>query len=361
MVVIFLLVTQILALIYAQAATSSPALNDGLPESGYFVGTTNNGMKIPFKISSRNSGYVNCSVIRIMNSEKIKEVFTRTKEVVNSRNVWANDDGYVLFYLPPSSDAEFGTWLIGNEAGVDAGVAYWKPSFSTLTPLHRDASWYWTVGKVWTLKADTSVECIEGDTQGNFFSSAAISRESRRTGSELVTTVLEKTKDGSTELSYSYFDTATNNWVELDSVSYRLPKGTPFTLTSEKTIDTAGSIQPEGSNTDKEVSTCHAVVVNEEFLYDYYRLMIRCLDTDTEYFLNFGDEGLYADSGKVTAALLSVKEKSEVSKRLSVDISSVSTGDFVWMWFVKRSSIESKTDDLLVKCIGSVANRRVFQ
>jgi hypothetical protein len=295
-----------------------------------------------------------------MNSGNIKEIFTQTDLLVNSRHVWESDEGFYLFYLNPAGDGDgkFGTWLIGQEPGVDSGFAYWKPSFSTLTPIHREAKWYWTVDKLWTLKADTSVECVEGGVEGLFFTTSAIINGG---GSEISTTVLQQIVIGSSKLSYSYFENVKNAWVPLDSVINIIPKGFPFSLITEEIVDVSGSIQTEGSTTARKKLTCNAVVVNDEYLYEYYRLMIRCLDTNTEHFLNFGERGLFVEGETISAKALSGTEKSHALKSISSDFKAVATGDFVWIWYSKRLSNESSVEDLLVKCIGSVGNRRVFQ
>ena len=295
-----------------------------------------------------------------MNSGHIKEIFSQTDQLVNSRHVWASEEGYYLFYLAPSGDGDgkYGTWLIGQESGIDSGFAYWKPSFSTLTPIHREAEWYWTVDKVWTQKADTSVECVEGGIEGQFFAASAIIIGN---DSEISTTVIQQIAMEGNKLSYSYFESVTNAWMPLGSVTNIIPKGFPFSLMTEEIIDVSGSIQAEGSTAARKKSTCNAVVVNDEYLYEYYRLMIRCLDTNTEYFLNFGKRGLFVEGETVSAKALSGTEKSHAFKSMSTDFEAVATGDFVWIWYTKYSSDASNVEDLLVKCIGSVGNRRVFQ
>ena len=53
----------------------------------------------------------------------------------NFRPVWSNGVEYLYHLETDDSSATFGTWLIGTTVGVDGGVAYFKPSSFSYTPL----------------------------------------------------------------------------------------------------------------------------------------------------------------------------------------------------------------------------------
>ena len=117
-----------------------------LPASGFALGERSQSgasSSVAIKIHSSSWGVVDCMILRVMNSAgNNHEVFSRQEEKVNARSVWMNEDRLYISYLESSdSSAPYGTWIIGERAGFDSGIAYWKPTEATLSPMGRQSDW----------------------------------------------------------------------------------------------------------------------------------------------------------------------------------------------------------------------------
>jgi len=108
-------------------------------------------------------------------------------EEFNGRQAWSNGRD-VLSYVYGSPDNEgeqHGTWIVGDQGGVDSGFAYVKPKLPTLTPLDAHTtqgltvsplskdpavyhtSWFWLRGKDWIEASNVTLVCLDdGSSQG---------------------------------------------------------------------------------------------------------------------------------------------------------------------------------------------------
>ena len=330
-----------------------------LISSGFIVEKTEHRAPRAVKIHSTHWSTVDCNVIRVMNSMNIEEIFTKYDDNLGLlRSVWKNQDNYYLSYLKQDGINQYGTWIMGEQPNVDNGIAYWKPDRPTLTPICRDdGEWFWTVEGMWTHKEDTVVECIDTPLM-SYFSIATILNDGMRSTMD---TVLISSYDQPiivdnehyTSMTvpegkeYIYFDSHVKLWKNIDSVSSHVPMGKPKLL---KVTRKSTTFQ------------CNAVMINDEFLYDYYRLMLRCLESDEEYLIHYNGEGVWADDFDVELLPIPTQAaEKNINGALVQGFVNTVPGDFVWLWYDTVSTFMNKTEDLLLKCIGSNGDIRVFQ
>lgn len=91
-----------------------------------------------------------------------------TDKHYNDRSAWTNGADY-LFFINPTSDTPYGTWLVSAEPGEDNGYAYLKPSHETLVPVGADTEWYWLERRGWSFSPEIKLQCIDTVTLGTHF------------------------------------------------------------------------------------------------------------------------------------------------------------------------------------------------
>jgi hypothetical protein len=74
-----------------------------------------------------------------------------------------------LLIIVSFNKGDFGTWIIGDQPGQDSGFVYFKPTYTTLTPLNlnidddKDNQWHWLTNGKWTPYADVRAVCIDAN------------------------------------------------------------------------------------------------------------------------------------------------------------------------------------------------------
>mmetsp|Transcript_30298 Transcript_30298/g.28939 ORF Transcript_30298/g.28939 Transcript_30298/m.28939 type:complete len:679 (-) Transcript_30298:8-2044(-) len=83
-----------------------------------------------------------------------------TDRLYNDRSAWTNGGAY-LFFVNPTSDAPYGTWMVSSIPGEDSGYAYLKPSHESLIPIDDEAEWYWLESTGWLSNPEIKLQCLD--------------------------------------------------------------------------------------------------------------------------------------------------------------------------------------------------------
>ena len=90
----------------------------------------------------------------------------------NGRPAWSNGGDTFLSYVPPPEDDDSspGSWLVGNEPGVDSGFAYLKPKQDVFVPIGIEVNggeqWHWLERSGWEKADDVRLVCKDEVSMG---------------------------------------------------------------------------------------------------------------------------------------------------------------------------------------------------
>lgn len=91
-----------------------------------------------------------------------------TDRLYNDRSAWTNGADYI-FFINPTSDTPYGTWLVSTVPGEDNGYAYLKPSHESIVPIGADAEWYWLESNGWSSSPEIKLQCLDTTALGTHF------------------------------------------------------------------------------------------------------------------------------------------------------------------------------------------------
>ena len=83
----------------------------------------------------------------------------------NGRPAWSNGGDTFLSYVSPPDDDDSspGSWLVGNEPGVDSGFAYLKPKYDVFVPVGIEVKgvekWHWLEHSGWEKAENVRLVC----------------------------------------------------------------------------------------------------------------------------------------------------------------------------------------------------------
>ena len=219
------------------------------------------------------------------------------------------------------------------------------------------------------LRDDTVVECIDTPVYAHFFPISVLDTSSSSMMDTILVTSNKRIFDTiserrgvvdvyvdhslSDEIVSVYYDRRRSRWEALESVSYVLPFGHPSFFRRHKK-----------QSGEQNLFECTSVLINDEFLYEYWRLMMRCLDTGREFLVNFGERGVWSDDddGGVDLRILNREEKNEYARHLNANLEeNTKQGEFVWSFLEVKTGHAVRTEELLLKCVGVSSSKRVFQ
>lgn len=317
-----------LAAASADVCLSRPAI---LPYGGFLLGTFSvdgQPTQRAFKIGAQTRIQLSCDTVEFANAPEFlgNESFARVG--VANRKPYYDNGKYFLSFVTQHKTRPHGTWIVGNSPGVDSGIGYLKAPFAHEVPVFDNSiaeSWQWiNSDKKWEPHVDTSTRCLEA-------SAHSVVYDAEYLRNEVVVRVKLRELAGSVEL----LSPESSAWVALavaeDSV---VPLGVP--------VHTSGDAESSAS--------AECTLVNSEFLYSHWRLMLHCHSNVAERFLEYGDSGVGGGSlraggtGPVAASTLAACEE----------------GAFVWLWFVPAQGMVRQTQNVLLQCERSADGVAVY-
>ena len=292
-------------------------------------------------------------------------------------NVWiSNDPSKVLYlYYIDASTAKntYGTWLIGDEIGVDKGIAYNKPSQIKLVPTFNhlmdsnsnSEPWYMLENGEWKVQEDLQVFCTNNPVGDYFYSVKVLNAEEEKLmDSIIIQRQGEKSISSSPSIScdddeyndgtqFYLYNSKEDTWDLIESLEYIMELGQSYLLSSNSKVN----------------DSCVGILINTEFLFRGYRLMFRCNNVDEErygYLLSSGflEESALAlfthdDTGASIPKPLSIDLATKERSFTSSTLSNAKNGDYIWLWYRPNANEGSK--ELILKCISSSDKSSVFE
>lgn len=249
-------------------------------------------------------------------------------ELYNDRLAWTNGKDFLSYV----ETGDYGTWIVGNDPGVDSGFVYIKPKHISLTPIdleHGDISWHWLTKKQWDSMDEVRLVCNDAIVKDSFYEVEYWdfgSQEPLRS---------HLTYDSQANIAQLY-DKEHRQWIDLSNVILLCSLGKPVVVTDEA----------EGKSTI-------AILVNEEHSHVGWSLTFRRVPTneadDAESMLwQRKDEVrsvLNSDGrldGFAIRPLTNVERKASLEK-VKTSFANVKRGDYVWMWYTTDGPAVNRT------------------
>ena len=347
-------------------------------------------------------------------------------EQYNGRAAWSNGRDVLSYvYGAPANEGEaFGTWIVGDQGGIDSGFGYIKPKLPTMTPLEAHtmqglttspliqdpllyrSSWFWLRGKEWLEATNVTLTCLDNDGadwdmhssspwssfyQVQFFAS---DDTDALTSAFLQVSVVDGGRSGRLTFHNPNDDFGKGDkWaigaarvITLAGVEPLCALGQPvsITLASSPHLSTAGSISPPEP---KQSAPVIAHLVTDEVSGPAtFRLIFRTWPiaggppsalADPEIILEVS-----SPHGVLGGHLISPVSEAAATELESADLdklASVQQGEYVWLWWYPSSSstttaregggsfsncpivAEQEADELLLLCTYRAGDVAVFR
>lgn len=309
-------------------------------------------------------------------------------EQFNGRAAWSNGRDVLSYvYGAPANEGEaFGTWIVGDQGGIDSGFGYIKPKLLTMTPLEAHttqglttspliqdpslyhSSWFWLRGKDWLEATNVTLTCLDNDGadwdmhssspwssfyQVQFFAS---DDTDALTSAFLQVSVVDGGRSGRLTFHNPDDDVGKGDkWaigaarvIALSGVEPLCALGQPvsITLASSPHLGTAGSILPPVPNQSAPV-IAH-LVTDEVSGLATFRLIFRTWTiaggppsessalADPEIILEVS-----SSLGVLGGHFISPVSEAAAAELESTDfekLASVQQGEYVWLWWYPSSS-----------------------
>jgi hypothetical protein len=346
--------------------------------SGFLLGRVANRDKIALRVITTNNMAVSLQSFQLANVPAAANIKTKIFHLVpdlmaGGRNVWSNGVNYCFFIVNPAdSKAPYGTWLIGQHVGVDAGVAYFKPNRPSMSPLLDEIDgpkWHYLLGKDWV--EDRSIQVVNiGEDPLLYlrFSKVEYADDDQMTTSFVLLTdpynlgfdkqslgaILASLMDHdevpppSPGTDYPIlWDEQTASWKDL-VVLQTIPFGVPRVL----------STSARNGRTEAVVH-----LVNAEYLNFNWRLSFRLTNNGDEIEkMIMLDNNFLSDEYYIAGAIDFKTRKSNdlmqvYQKNLQASIGNIKVGQYAWLWyqsslFLGRGCHGTVCDNnLILKCI----------
>jgi hypothetical protein len=147
------------------------------PSSGFFRAKDEAGSGVAVKITSSYRQQLFCERIKFINMPvPNKSPFVNgeyfdfvPEESFHGKFTYYNGNEYLSFIQGDGGDDSKGTWLVGNEPGVDSGYVYLKPTELSVSPLgleSKSLKWHWLQDNKWVVQELTKVICAEDEDEG---------------------------------------------------------------------------------------------------------------------------------------------------------------------------------------------------
>jgi hypothetical protein len=293
-------------------------------------------------------------------------------KLYNTRHAWTNGKEIISY----NHNGDFGTWIVGFNAGDDSGYGYIKPSHDSFSPINLESyfdeiSWHWLNDGIWSIQEEIFAVCnddIENKSDKfynvEYFESGTnnalhtfwIPQLSLERSEYLSIYSKAQMKACGDRCSY-LFNKELNEWIPISG------------------IIVIGSIASPLYYTDSINNRAGVVhIVNHEYAsISGWRLTLkRELDTEEketlsswngqEYsFLELCNEG-FRDGLAIDNTVNQTMYTFDVLTKLS----NVKVGDWVWIWYIMSptippiSEIEENTE-ILLQCVQSSNNVLVFK
>lgn len=353
--------------------------NDELIASGFLLGRVGNREKIALHVLSTNDMVASLQTFQLVNVPSVVNIKSKTFYLVPDlvsagRNVWSNGVDYCYLIINPAdSKSPYGTWLIGQHVGVDAGVMYFKPNRPSLTPLIDEMSgpkWHYLSNKDWFEDRNiqllntgedpllyfrfSKVEYADGDQMATsvvLLSDPYSLGFDKQSLSPLLATLMDREEVAPPSPGTDYpilWDEATISWRDL-MVLQTIPFGIPRVLSTS------------GKNKGATEAVVH--LINAEFLDLNWRLSFRLTNNGDEIEKmiildnNFLADGYYIAGGIDFKTRNSNDLMQLYNKNLQASVGNIKVGQYAWLWyqssiFLGRSCHGSVCDNnLILKCV----------
>ena len=393
------------ALDYLSSGFAHVKLNDGRNTRETFL--IEDSYRVPVSVETFEFNHIPPYV-----KEKNFSPFTLMKgKLINEKQVFYNGEYYIFFL---SNTEPHGTWLLGDQLGVDSGIAYLRPDVHTLVPVDMESaktSWSFLKDGKWVVESEVRVvvgepgytQSGESDSDGGVtegivdrvqYHSISYYVQEVCTPSILLMTPIN-TVQAMDSTQFFHFSSAltlplpqgswrldqyplfwnlqTKEWTSL-TLDFVIPRGTPVRLIENKNKNTDegdDSTSKSKSGTDlmqkrdKEQGSSSQIVqlVGNEQEGNGWRLFLRVAGKDAgsalEMKLSLSKTGL--PSHFKIKSLKKNHMNSHVKKQ-NQKIMLLEEGSYLWLWFhaeprtVGESSyLTLASGDFLLKCIGKSA------
>lgn len=370
-------------------------IRQDFPPTG-FIQSTFVGTDVPFlfKTTFQIKAPALCQTLEFVNlpnpnpSPFMKgPIFQLMPDPVNNKFVWTNGQDIISF-IPSSDDGGYGTWIVGIDAGVDAGYVYIKPNGDTLTPLSLESdkvTWFWLNNKNWIAQPNTKLLCRDESVlpinRQSFFSIEYFDIESKTDFQSvfiplynvLPSFIRAPNPDGSKEpiadtaIEALYFDISVNAWRSLTNLKVLAAMGEPNLI-----------LDPNSKN---KVGHEIGHLVNVEHAHYGWRFTLRYSQLTpsstgiNEVCVIYSSLGCQSD---VCISSLSTSQLQLYTDNTSKQLSLLKTGDFVWLWYnigirpasgvISEPALDlsdddknlNRNDEVLLECIAVSNNTAVF-
>lgn len=368
---------------YAIAKNLSPPPSSlTLPSNGFLHGfLSNKSQNITLHLLSFHHLPLSVPTLRFENlpidSRFKSSIFTLVPNQSSfHRPVWTNGREYLYFIMNPNdSRANFGTWLVGKDVGVDSGLAYLKPKQLSVIPLGQDMKetyWHflgkttWTPNESITLStSSTQIEYldyyeVEYIKEFTLCSSVLLPNSPPQLPPDLLKNLMdpEIVSIPPSNLPYPALWSSSHRSWKTFSLSYAIPLASPVILS--KTKSSSSSNQHRFQTTSGSFSEQETIghLITGEYLETGWRLSFRTTDSGKELELMIALDNNGLQNGfRVT----STTPPGSYQDQLDAKLEQMEVGDYAWIWFQMSEDPHRETTNLVLRCIHRENDQIVFE